>query len=1219
MIELSVVMPTHDRRSSVLRALHALAAQDLDPARFEVLVVVDGSTDGTADALRVASAPFDLAVIEQPRRGRAAACNAGWSRARGAVVLFLDDDMEPEPACLSMHLERHQVLRRLLVVGAAPVTEDGRSTPATRYVQRRFERHLAKLAQPGRVIGARDVYTGHASVPRAELETVGGFDESFRGYGNEDVDLVRRLRELGVDILFASEAVASQHLDKDAVRLVADARARGRSLVRLAEKDAATDRKPRDDATDPLRRRRGPWRRVLRSLLIRLESTRPGLLEAAGGAVDRMLRAWPDFGATILEPILDAGFHAGVAAARSMPGGSNQVRPLIAYYTPALTYGGAEAVLATQIRRLDRGRWRAILIHHEAPGLTPLLVQVAEAGAETIVVPGRAGIGTITTLFALASVLRAARPALVHAHLGWLGVGPLLYAAAAAARCPIVATVHLDVPTVSRRALLRQRVLGRAVDTWVAVSDSVAEGIVRRVPEAAARLVVVRNGIDSSSFQGALCDPGLRAAIGGVEGDPLVVVPAQLRASKGHADLLAAVERVPGATFALVGDGPERAAIAAGITERGLDHQVRLCGFRNDMAAVLACADLVVLPSHQEGLSLALLESMAAGRPIIATSVGGTREAVVDGESAILVPPGEPRRLARAINELLADPKRAADIGEAAAREVRARFGVANMLEAHEAIYTDVLFSRRHAYAHVPRGTLPERTGGGASRVVRTIDWRFLLDHAPCRVALSEDAPWRAALSMTGAEVVAMGSADPGSCDVAVLGGLGHTEISRAARSLEPGGTCVVCVRGDRVARDAVGALNAAGFVRIRAFVRWPSAHVTRAWLPCDLGDAERALAARWLDTGRRGPRVFAERLSWALRSAIARTGPVVVLAMRGRSPAAPGIAEAPNASVALITGGTSSLNKVVRLQLRRAAPGRSPAVVALDKVARTPGAADGLRNEALVLDALWSGAVQPPRIPRVLAVTETGSSAILAETVVDGLPLGPRVRAIGSARTSALMADWLIALALATQQASSIDRVGSVVEPILKNFEVDYGRVLDDRPWARTRELIAGLGAIPIVCEHRDFAPWNLLVGRDGLGVVDWESATLDGVPLTDLLYGLAYVAAAGARRPWGGRSTFDALRLAWEPGPSGSSPARVALDRYRDALELGEDDERALRLLVWLIHARSEAARLVARHGGFPPSSALSGAMFYRLWRAEIDRTMSWPPRAQPPAPGS
>ncbi len=1220
MIELSVVVPTHDRRSSVLRAIGALAAQHLEPARFEVVVVVDGSTDGTAGALRVVTTPFDLVVVEQPQRGRAAACNAGWSRARGAIVLFLDDDMEPEPACLSVHLERHRAPRRDLVIGAAPVTEDGRSTPASRYVRRRFDRHLANLARPGRLIGARDVYTGHASVPRAELEAVGGFDEGFRGYGNEDVDLVRRLRETGVDVTFSSEAVARQHLDKDAVGLVADARARGRSLVRLADKDAAAGRETKDGATDPLRHRGGTRRRVLRSTLLRLESIRPGTLEVAAAAVDRLLPAWPDAGAKILEPVLDAGLRAGIAAARSSSGGSVRHRPLVAYYTAAEVYGGAEAVLATHLLGLDRSRWRTMLIHHGAPGLAPLLEQAANAGVETTVVPGKARLQAVAAFAALVSALRTERPALVHAHLGWLGVGPLLYAAAAVARCPIVVTVHLDVPTVSRRALLRQRVLGRAVEVWVAVSDSVAEGVARRVPVATARLVVVRNGIDMSPFDGASCDHQTREALGGVEGNPLIVVPAQLRPSKGHVDLLEAVASVPAATFALVGEGPEFDAIAARIVEQGHADRVRLCGFRRDMAAVLACADVVVLPSRQEGLSLALLESMAAGRPIVATAVGGTGQALVDGVTGILAPPREPERLARAINDILSDPRRAADLGTAAAQDAHARFGAERMLGTVERIYVDVLSSRRPGLSGRAAETPRERARAGGSQDIRAIDWRFLLEREAAPDRPLGRRPWRWALGTIGAELVALDAADPGSCDVAVLGGLRPDEISQAAAALGPGGTCIAAVRADQAGRVASRVFAAAGFVPLRSFVRWPSARATRVWLPCDPADAERALAARWLDTGRRSPRVFAARLTWALRRATARIGPIVILAARERGPGALDLVGIPDDAVALVTGGTSDANKVVRLRLKRADPGGSLHVAAMDKVARTPASVDGLRNEALVLDALWSGATPPPRIPRVLAVTESATSVTLAETVVDGSPLGPRVRALGAARTAALMADWLIALAVATQRDSTIDRVRSVVEPILAAFERDYGAVLDDHSWNSTRARIAGLGAVPLVCEHRDFAPWNLLVGPDGLGVVDWESAALGGVPLTDLLYGLAYLAAASARRPWGGRSTFDALRLAWEPETSIGSAARAAIDRYRGVLGLGAQDEQALRLLVWLIHARSEASRLAAHHEGAPPAAALRGATFYRLWRAEIDRTMtSSHSRARPRAPRS
>src|SRR6266487_2852993 len=106
-LRFSIVIPTYQRRDVVLSSVHALAAQE-DGGPFEVIVVVDGSTDGSADALRELETPFPLSVIEQPNRGQAEARNQGVAAARGELLLFLDDDMEAHPRLLAEHDRSHR-------------------------------------------------------------------------------------------------------------------------------------------------------------------------------------------------------------------------------------------------------------------------------------------------------------------------------------------------------------------------------------------------------------------------------------------------------------------------------------------------------------------------------------------------------------------------------------------------------------------------------------------------------------------------------------------------------------------------------------------------------------------------------------------------------------------------------------------------------------------------------------------------------------------------------------------------------------------------------------------------------------------------------------------------------------------------------------------------------------------------------------------------------
>jgi GT2 family glycosyltransferase len=227
----TVVIPTHQRRELLRRALRALTSQELPADSFEVVVSIDRSIDGTREMAELFDAPYALRTMEAPRRGRAAACNAAIDAARGEVLVILDDDMEPRPALLSSHYRSHPPGSRLCVMGAAPISTDGSSASVTRYAAAKFNAHLARLARSDHVLGIRDFYSGNASIRREVLLETGMYDESFRLYGNEDLELCLRLRKAGVEIRFDSSAVAEQQYTKSLAELAQDTFEKGRTAV----------------------------------------------------------------------------------------------------------------------------------------------------------------------------------------------------------------------------------------------------------------------------------------------------------------------------------------------------------------------------------------------------------------------------------------------------------------------------------------------------------------------------------------------------------------------------------------------------------------------------------------------------------------------------------------------------------------------------------------------------------------------------------------------------------------------------------------------------------------------------------------------------------------------------------------------------------------------------------------------------------------------------
>jgi GT2 family glycosyltransferase len=201
-----------------------------------VIVSIDGSEDGTREMVAGFSAPYALCAIWQPNKGRAAACNTGIRASRGRLLVFLDDDMEPAQGFLAAHVRAHRDSTLLGVVGAAPISIDASSPPVLMYIGAKFNRHLERLAQPGHVFTLRDFYSGNFSVCRDVLAEAGGFDEGFKIYGNEDLDLSIRLRRNGVRLVYDPEALAYQRYTKDFAALARDEVAKGRTAVALATK-----------------------------------------------------------------------------------------------------------------------------------------------------------------------------------------------------------------------------------------------------------------------------------------------------------------------------------------------------------------------------------------------------------------------------------------------------------------------------------------------------------------------------------------------------------------------------------------------------------------------------------------------------------------------------------------------------------------------------------------------------------------------------------------------------------------------------------------------------------------------------------------------------------------------------------------------------------------------------------------------------------------------
>ncbi len=383
-----------------------------------------------------------------------------------------------------------------------------------------------------------------------------------------------------------------------------------------------------------------------------------------------------------------------------------------------LDLGGAERHLAQVLPRLPRDRYRVLVYTLSHKGA--LAPQLEAAGISVVEPPGSAflrrwlGRRVRRTLLLAVSAARLfvlmlrERPAVVHLFLPEAYIVGAL--CALAARCP--------ARVMSRRSLnVYQNAypLARRVERWlhprmqaILGNSAAVVGELRAEGAPPDRLGLLYNGVDVAPLA---VEPGVAREQLGIADDALVMLlVANLIAYKGHTDLLQALGRVRGDLpegWVLLcagrddGPGGDLKAEAAAL---GIGGGVRWLGERSDVPTLLACADIGLLCSHQEGFSNTILEGMAARLPMIVTDVGGNPESVVDGVTGMVVPPRDPRALGDAILALARDPERRMAMGEAGRRRAVESFSLETCVARYERLYDALTSNDRRPVTEVVSG-----------------------------------------------------------------------------------------------------------------------------------------------------------------------------------------------------------------------------------------------------------------------------------------------------------------------------------------------------------------------------------------------------------------------------------------------------------------------------------------------------------------------------------
>jgi len=373
-------------------------------------------------------------------------------------------------------------------------------------------------------------------------------------------------------------------------------------------------------------------------------------------------------------------------------------RTRILNVVPTLMCGGTENQFMTLARMLNRSRFDVSFACLRRWG--PFVEQLGQLGIPL----QEYQVATFRSVHAVAQQARLARQIvrdrvdIVHAYNFYGNVFAIPPARVVAP--VVIASIRDRSPYLTSMQKRVQRYACQFADRILVNADAVKDWLTREEGYDPSKIVVIRNGVDTTRFQIAPAGERIRREFGIAASARLVVVVSRLTRLKGIEHFLEAAAaltpRYPDARFLIVGEtSPPDPAYLRQLQELsrslGVAHAVTFTGLRSDVPALLGAADAAVMPSLNEALSNALLESMAAGAPVVATRVGGTPEALIHGETGLLVPPGDPGAIAAAVSSLLDNPELARRLGCAARRLIAEKFSVERMVHATEDLYTELL------------------------------------------------------------------------------------------------------------------------------------------------------------------------------------------------------------------------------------------------------------------------------------------------------------------------------------------------------------------------------------------------------------------------------------------------------------------------------------------------------------------------------------------------
>lgn len=368
--------------------------------------------------------------------------------------------------------------------------------------------------------------------------------------------------------------------------------------------------------------------------------------------------------------------------------GSGERPPIrVAFCITDLDVGGAERMFVELVTRLDRSHWEPRVFCLSDPGA---LVERLHASNIPVTCFGAKSVLHLGVIWRLAAELKKFRPTLMQSflfHANFVGRLAAWWAGVSRVVCGIRVAEHR-----SRVPLWLDRWTQGFVDHNVCVSQAVAKFSIKNAGLTESKVRVIPNGVEFERFAAATAVD--RASLG-LTDSPLILFVGRLDPQKAPFVLLEAFARLcqrhADWQLLFVGEGPLRTSMTEWVTERGLQPSVHFAGWRRDVPELLKAADVLALPSLWEGMPNIVLESMAAGLPVVVSRVEGTEELIREGETGLLATPGSVEEVEQQIEKVLMDREFSTSLATAAQHDVSKGFTIEAMIHCYEQLYLRLL------------------------------------------------------------------------------------------------------------------------------------------------------------------------------------------------------------------------------------------------------------------------------------------------------------------------------------------------------------------------------------------------------------------------------------------------------------------------------------------------------------------------------------------------